>query len=30
VIVQQTPEEVMTRAVAYQRSKQLIPSPSHN
>ena len=30
VIVQQTMDEVMTRAVEYQRSKQLIPSPSNN
>ena len=29
VIVQQSMEEVMQRAVAYQRSKQLIPSPSN-
>lgn len=30
VIVQQSMEDVMKRAVAYQRSKQLIPSPSNN
>ena len=30
VIVQQSIEEVMNRAVAYQRSKQLIPTPSSN
>ena len=30
VIVQQSIEEVMQRAVAYQRNKQLIPSPSNH
>lgn len=30
VIVQQSMEDVMKRAVSYQRSKQLIPTPSSN
>ena len=30
VIVQQSMEEVMQRAITYQRNKQLVPSPSNN